>query len=93
LLEPVDDLPPATLITSVQRMKGKLLVKGVSQDNGDIISMTVNGRPATLTSGHAGVADWEIMLDTPRDRKLSAHASDNAGNTERTGHQMVIDLP
>ena len=93
LLEPVDDLPPATLITSVQRLKGKLLVKGVSQDNRDIISITVNGRPAKLKSAHAGVADWEIVLDAPRDRKLSAHTSDKAGNTERTGHQMVIDLP
>jgi len=70
-----------------------LLVKGVSQDNGDIISITVNGRLAELKSSHAGVADWEIMLDAPRDQKLSAHASDKAGNTERTGHQMVIDLP
>src|SRR5262249_32381313 len=46
LLEPVDDLPPATMITSVRRRQGKLAVRGVSEDNGAIASVTVNGRPA-----------------------------------------------
>ncbi len=42
LLHPVDDLPPATIITSVRRDGGKLLVRGVSHDNGEIIAVTVN---------------------------------------------------
>ncbi|MGH7752259.1 MAG: G8 domain-containing protein, partial [Gemmatimonadales bacterium] len=49
LLDPIDDLPPATVITSVQGSEGKLLVRGVSHDNGDLESVTVNGRRALLT--------------------------------------------
>ena len=45
LLDPVDDLPPATIITSVRKEGGKLLVRGVTQDNGEVA--TVDGeRPA-----------------------------------------------
>src|SRR5437762_1179233 len=62
LLEPIDDLPPATMITSVQRVKGQQLVIGVSQDNGDVAAVTVNGAPARILSAHAGVVDWEIAL-------------------------------
>jgi hypothetical protein len=90
LLDPVDNLPPATMITSVQKVKGKLFVQGVSQDDGDIASVTVNGRAAKLTTAHAGVADWEIALDIPRERKLSASASDKAGNKEKTGHEIRV---
>jgi hypothetical protein len=93
LLEPVDDLPPATMITSVQKVKGKLRVRGVAIDDGEIASVTVNGRAAKVATGHAGVADWEIALDIPRDRKLSASASDKAGNQEKTGHQLVMSAP
>ncbi|HKQ36701.1 MAG TPA: G8 domain-containing protein [Verrucomicrobiae bacterium] len=86
LLDPVDDLPPATMVTSVQKAKGKWMVKGVSQDNGEIASVMVNGREARIVSSQAGVADWEITLTTPHDRMLSASASDKAGNKETTGH-------
>src|SRR5262249_17307539 len=85
-LEPVDDLPPATMITSVRRRQGKLAVRGVSEDNGAIASVTVNGRPARLVAAHAGVTDWEIVLDPPRDGQLVARATDAAGNAERTPH-------
>jgi hypothetical protein len=90
LLDPVDDLPPATMITSVEKAKGKLLVKGISQDNGDITSVAVNGRPAKILSMQAGIADWEITLDVPRERKLTAAASDKAGNVEKTGHDWKL---
>ena len=90
LLDPLDDLPPATMIISVQRINGKLLVKGVTQDNGDISSVTVNDRLARILSTHAGITDWEITLDVPRDRKLVARASDSAGNTEKTAHQQTL---
>ena len=68
------------MITSVQKVKGKLRVRGVAQDDGEIASVTVNGLAAKIAAVHAGVADWEITLGVPRDRKLSASASDNAGN-------------
>ena len=88
LLEPVDDLPPATMITSIQTAKGRLVVRGVSHDNGDIASVTVNDRAAKIISSHAGVADWEISLklDKTSRKRLVAQAVDCAGNTEKTGH-------
>jgi len=48
----------------------------------------VNERPARIVSTHAGVVDWEILLDSPRTapRKIEARAVDRAGNTEKTGH-------
>lgn len=60
LLAPVDDLPPATLITSIQTSGGQRTVRGVSHDNGAIAIVSVNGRPAMITSQHAGVADWIV---------------------------------
>jgi hypothetical protein len=93
LLEPMDDLPPATMITSVQTMKGKLLVRGLTQDNGEVASVTVNERPARVTSTHSGVVNWEISLDFPRAasaRKILARAVDRAGNAEKTGHSWEL---
>jgi hypothetical protein len=86
LLDPVDDLPPATLITSVRRDGDKLRVGGVSQDNGEVASVKVNGQPATLVSNHAGVADWEVVLDAAGVTEVTAVATDNAGNEEKTPH-------
>jgi len=90
LLEPVDDLPPATMITSVQKVRGKLLVSGVSQDNGDINSVMINGSRAQISSSHAGVADWQATISVPPEGKLVARASDRAGNVERVGHEMKL---
>ena len=92
LLDPVDDLPPATMVTSVEKAGRKMLVKGISQDNGEIASVTVNGIRAEITSSHAGVADWEVILDAPRDGKFVAKASDEAGNSEKTGHELKLQL-
>jgi G8 domain len=93
LLEAVDDLPPSTMITSVQSVKGRLLVKGVSQDNGEVASVRVNGRPAKFISSHAGVVDWEILLEQRggRTTQVTAKAVDRAGNEEKTSHS--VELP
>ena len=93
LLDPVDDLPPATMITSVQDLKGTLLVQGMTQDNGDVASVTVNGRAAKIISVHAGMVDWEISLEArgAKATTVTAQAADRAGNSERTGH--VVKLP
>jgi hypothetical protein len=90
LLDPVDDLPPATLITSVRTLGKTLLVRGVTQDNGDLASVTVNDRPANLLSTHAGVTDWEIRLDAPAGGALRAFATDRAGNTEKLVHSLRL---
>jgi hypothetical protein len=91
LLDPVDDLPPATIVTSVRRVGSKVEVRGVSHDNGEIVSVTVNDRPANVTSNRTGVVDWTIELPVPTDKKLTAFAADNAGNVERTAHVMAVE--
>ena len=89
LLHPVDDLPPATVILSARKQAdGKLLVRGVTQDNGDVTEVTVNGQRAKILTQHAGVADWEITV--PAAKELLAAARDQAGNAERNGHKLPL---
>jgi hypothetical protein len=91
LLDMVDDLPPATIITSVRRVGDKLTVMGVSHDNGEVVSVTVNGRRAQIAAGPSGIANWSIELPLPADGNVSAHAADDAGNVERTVHKLRVE--
>ena len=61
-------------------------MRGVSHDNGEIATVSVNGHPAKITSQHAGVADWIITLDAPADGRFLAQATDRAGNVELMPH-------
>jgi hypothetical protein len=88
LLEPKDDLPPATLITRVRRDGDSLRVQGLSQDDGTVASVSVNNTAAKIISQHAGVADWEVTL--PVTKELTAKAKDAAGNEERWPHVMAL---
>ncbi len=90
LLQPIDDLPPATLITHVIVDGNRVKLRGVSHDNGEIAAVSVNGVPAEIVSQQAGVADWQLTLDRPSDDRLSAHAIDRAGNREQLPHQRTI---
>ncbi len=90
LLDPVDDLPPATIITSVRKEEDQFLVRGVTQDNGPIASINVNGRQAVVLSDAAGVVDWEITVPVPKNDVLVAHATDEAGNVEQMAHRWEI---
>jgi hypothetical protein len=88
LLAPVDDLPPATVILSARKQAdGKLLVRGVTQDNGDVTEVTVNGQRAQIVTQHAGVTDWEITV--PAAKEFVALARDAAGNVERNAHKLA----
>jgi hypothetical protein len=78
LLSPVDDLPPATIITSVS----KGVVRGTTVDNGTVKRVLVNGREAKATAPN--YAEWEITLDDTK--KLEAWAEDAAGNVETNHH-------
>lgn len=78
LLSPVDDLPPATVITSVS----KGVVRGSTCDNGVVKKVLVNGREAKATAPN--FAEWEIALDDVA--KLEAWAEDAAGNVETNRH-------
>jgi hypothetical protein len=88
LLDPVDDQPPATVILSTRAKDGKLLVKGVSHDNGSIAAVHVNGQVAQIASQTAGVADWELTLEVPDDSIIAAYAVDAAGNVEVRKHRV-----
>ena len=86
LLDPVDDLPPATVITHVlPRKGGMLLVRGTTSDNGSVVKVVVNGQAAMAT--RPNFAEWEAMV--PAQGDVSAHAEDAAGNIERTPHQVA----
>jgi hypothetical protein len=93
LLEPVDDLPPATMIRSVRWEGVKVVVSGVSCDNGEVASVLVNDVAAKLTRSAPGVFDWTVTLDAPADKKLTAKAVDAAGNREIVGHVMIVPVP
>jgi len=92
LLAPVDDLPPATLITSIKTEGAKTRLRGIAHDNGEIAKVSVNGHPATITVQQAGVAEWTITLDASADGKYTAQATDRAGNAERSPH-LLTDRP
>jgi G8 domain len=85
---PVDDLPPATVITSVVQRGGKLLVSGSCSENGTVKQVLVNGDRAKKTS--ANFATWEVELEGPGVKSISAHAEDEAGNVEKLAHEVTV---
>ncbi|MEO8497509.1 MAG: hypothetical protein ABI614_20755, partial [Planctomycetota bacterium] len=90
-LEPVDDLPPITVVTQIRPLAdGKLLVGGAASDNGEIKKVLVNGLPATSLRGN--FAQWEVEVSRERsqDWTLAAHAEDSAGNIERVPHVVAV---
>jgi hypothetical protein len=92
LLDPVDDLPPATVITHVTARPGKVTVRGTTSDNGKVVKVQVNGRPARALA--ANFAEWEVVLDgvKPGELKLSAQAEDAAGNVEKRPHVVTVAI-
>jgi hypothetical protein len=90
LLEPVDDLPPTTVITSVTAKNGVYTVRGTTADNGNVTSVIVNGAEAKAT--RPNFAEWEAVLVSPRrfDGRISAHAVDAAGNVEKNAHVVTV---
>jgi hypothetical protein len=93
LLDPVDDLPPATVITHVERSGARLVVRGTTSDNGAVRRVLVNGREARAAD--PTFAEWEATLDDvrPGELKLEARAEDAAGNTEKRPHVLTIKAP
>lgn len=87
LLDPVDDLPPTTVITRVIRTGTGVVVMGTSADNGRIRSVKVNGKEASAVSPN--FAEWKIELPAS-EGSLTAHAEDAAGNVEKLAHTVAI---
>lgn len=85
-LKPVDDLPPATIITSAMRQKdGTWLVRGTVEDNGEVKRVLVNGGEARAVT--ANFAEWEIGIASDV-KQVSAYAVDAAGNMEPRPHTV-----
>lgn len=90
LLDPVDDLPPTTVMTHISQVTdGKLTVRGTTSDNGTVKRVLVNGKEARALSPN--FAQWEIVLNNikPGELKLSAHAEDELGNVEKRPHVIT----
>jgi hypothetical protein len=89
LLDPVDDLPPTTVITHVLRQDNKLLVRGSTADNGNVKRVLVNGQEARSLG--ANFAEWEIVLEGANPgTKVQAHGEDAAGNVEKRPHVVMV---
>jgi hypothetical protein len=89
LLDPVDDLPPTTVITHVTGLAGGgLRVRGTTADNGPVKRVLVNGKAAKAVAPN--FAEWEIdLVNPPPAGRLEAHAEDAAGNVEMRPHVIT----
>ena len=86
LLDPVDDLPPTTVITHVTKTADAWLVRGSATDNNTVKSVVVNGLPATSLRGD--YSEWECRVpfeNAPR-HELTAQATDAQGLKEPVPH-------
>jgi G8 domain len=88
LLDPVDDLPPATVITHVGPVvEGKRTVRGTTSDNGTVKRVLVNGKEARAVAGN--FAEWEAVVEEKAE-KVEAYAEDAAGNVEKRPHVVAV---
>lgn len=90
LLDPVDDLPPTTVVTHVKVEGTGMVVRGTTADNGVVKKVVVNDRKATALAPN--FAEWEVVLAGVKagELKLTAHAEDAAGNVEIRPHVFVF---
>ncbi len=89
-LKPVDDLPPATVITRVvQQADGTWLVRGTTSDNGAIKRVMVNGHEAKAL--RENFAEWEASVSAAE--SLQAFGEDAAGNLEPKPHVLALRKP
>ena len=86
LLNPVDDLPPTTVITHIVRNGNSLTIRGVAADNGAIRKVVVNGKEAKALAPN--FAEWEVTLDGGT--RVEALAEDAAGNLEKRPHVVTV---
>lgn len=90
-IDPVDDMPPATMITHVVRHGETVRVSGTTIDNGEVSRVLVNGVEAE--AGRPNFAEWSVTLPSGMvaDGELRAHAEDEAGNTEPRPHVRMVN--
>ncbi len=89
-LAPVDDLPPATVITGVIRNGKSITVRGTTSDNGTVKRVQVNGQDAKATAANFG--EWELVLENvPAGARLEAGSEDETGNVEQTPMKLIVN--
>ena len=88
LLDPIDDQPPSTVITSVTRTSDGWLIRGSASDNGEIKQVTVNGVPARAV--RENFAEWEALITGEKLLALMVSAADAAGNVEALPHSVSL---
>jgi hypothetical protein len=88
-LEPVDDLPPATVVTQVLIVEpGKMIVRGTTSDGGTVKRVSVNGQDARPV--RPNFAEWEVLLPVPNGVvEPIAFAEDTSGNIEKQPHHAT----
>ena len=91
VLDPTDDLPPATVITRVIRTGRTLTVRGSAADNGAVKRVAVNGTAVRAVA--ANYAEWEVVLDSAPAGpvRLETAAEDAAGNVEKTPMVLTVN--
>jgi hypothetical protein len=98
LLDPVDDTPPATIITypprgiATKREGNRLIVRGTTTDNSRTKRVIVNGVEAHDVDYN--FHQWEAVLENvlPGEVTIVAHAEDVAGNVERHAHRLTVSV-
>lgn len=98
LLQPVDDEPPATVITwprdgeTVSLTHGTLVLRGTSTDNTKTSRVLVNGIEAVDVDYQ--FHQWEASLPDLEEGPLhlEAYSEDEADNREKTPHRIRITL-
>ena len=93
LLEPVDDLPPVTVVTRTEREGPYVMVSGTTHDNGSIRCVKVNGKDAIFEKTQNGVVNWKAKVGTTLGEpvKISVAAEDESSNKELLPHVVVHD--
>jgi hypothetical protein len=87
-LEPVDDLPPSTVVTRVSQIGGEWVARGTTVDNGGVKRVLVNGRQAKAV--RENFAEWEAELGAMPEASVTAFAEDAAGNVEPRPHVVPM---
>ena len=96
VLDPVDDIAPATIITSpaagspAKLVNGTLTIRGTTTDNLLTRRVVVNG--VEVQSTDFDFHQWEVKLTglKPGKLKLEALAEDAAGNVEQMVHRVEV---
>jgi hypothetical protein len=96
LLDPVDDLPPTTVVTHVSwlgepnAVRRRVIVRGSTADNGIVKRVLVNGKEAKAQTPNFD--QWEIVLEDvgAGPLQIKALAEDAAGNVEKQPHLLKL---